>query len=50
MINSWTLAFKQMEIEGRKTSDKNYATIWQRRMYKIDKFFAKIDSNIKRRQ
>ena len=45
MMNSWTLAWKQLENEGRKPSDKNYGMLWERRVYQIQNYLMKGKGN-----
>lgn len=48
-MNTFMLAFKELEREGRHPSDKHYAMLWQRRVYKINKYLMKGQGNQKRR-
>jgi hypothetical protein len=44
-MNAFTLAWKQLELEGRNPSDKNYGMLWERRVYKIQNYLMKGDGN-----
>ena len=46
-MNSFELAFKEMEREGRTPKDKNYGTIWVRRVYQINNYLTKMDAKKK---
>ena len=48
-MNTFQLAFMELEREGRTSSDKNYALLWQRRAYKINNYIMKQDAKKKRR-
>jgi hypothetical protein len=49
-MNTFMLAFKELEREGRKPSDKNYGMLWERRVYKINNYLMKIQGNEARRK
>jgi len=44
-MNALVLALMEMEREGRKPSDKNYGTLWVRRVYQIQNYLMKGKGN-----
>jgi hypothetical protein len=47
-MNTFELAFKELEREGRNPSDKNYGMLWERRVYQINNYIMKGKGNAKR--
>ena len=48
-MNTFLLAVKELEREGRTPADKNYAMLWERRVYQISNYIMKGQGNEKRR-
>jgi hypothetical protein len=48
-MNTFELAFKELEREGRKPSDKSYGMLWERRVRQINNYILKMDAKKTRR-
>jgi len=48
-MNTFILAFKELEREGRRPSDSNYGMLWERRVHQINNYLIKMDAK-KRKQ
>lgn len=48
-MNIFMLAFREMEREGRKPSDKDYGKIWEKRVYQISNYVSHMQRKLKRR-
>jgi hypothetical protein len=47
-MDALTLALLEMKREGRTPADKNYGSIWVRRVYQINNYIMKSQGHIKR--
>jgi len=47
-MNTFLLAVKELEREGKTPKDKNYGMLWERRVYQIAEYLSHADRKLKR--
>ena len=47
-MNTFELALLELKREGVRPTDKNYAGLWEKRVYKINNYLMKSQGHLKR--